>query len=558
MSAQTSQEGKCNREEALLQPSAPATMRLAVSVLRVSTKKQLNEGDGIENQRRGNAEYIRRKGYRLGGEFVIAETADNKERADFASVLDQIIARKKEIDVVVFWKVDRISRGGVGNYYALKAFLAKHGIRIEFATEQIDASPVGELMESILAATARFENRLRVDRTIGVEKILTNEGYWCRAAPTGFANGRAENGKPILVPHPDPRQWELLQYGLRKQLSGAYKLTEVAAELRKQGFVSRKGLPISRQDWERICRNPLYGGLICEKWTEHKVVRAKFDGALTPEEWQGLQAVLDERGSVAKRLPRKRLHPDFPLRRFLRCPQCRGTVRGYAAKGKTGRRFPYYDCENAACRFRVPVPQAHALFVKLLEDVTPSPDLLDGFRRVVLSVWDEEYRECNARSNDLQARVLRLREEKRRLVEVIKASAGNPSLLEELQKDFDRVTKELTLGTVERNTAELKEYEAEAVVNHCIWFMQNASELWQKWPVDLQNRLQVMVFPEGVGYEVLEGKANPKLSLVHAAIAKNDGMAAPVCRTANPGIQALIDWYNLLRPLPFGPNLAMG
>src|SRR5438105_15440179 len=109
-------------------------MQNAVSILRVSTKKQLTGGDGIENQRRGNNEYIKQKRYRFLTEFVLAETADNKERVDFDGVINQIIGRKKDIDVVVFWKVDRLSRGGVGNYYALKAFLSKHGIRIEFAT----------------------------------------------------------------------------------------------------------------------------------------------------------------------------------------------------------------------------------------------------------------------------------------------------------------------------------------------------------------------------------------------------------------------------------------
>src|SRR5262249_12041454 len=152
------------------------------------------------------------------------------------------------------------SRGGVGNYYALKALLAKHGIRIEFATERIDATPSGELMESILAATARFENRLRVDRTIGVEKILTKEGYWCHRAPTGFAVGRAANGKPILVPHPDRRQWEVLGYGLRKQMSGGFKASEVLAELQAKGLRTDRGNLLTRQDWQRMCRNPVYGG----------------------------------------------------------------------------------------------------------------------------------------------------------------------------------------------------------------------------------------------------------------------------------------------------------
>jgi DNA invertase Pin-like site-specific DNA recombinase len=142
MSAQAGQTGKCISGRAPVQPQ-PSGMQSAVSVLRVSTKKQLSDGEGIENQRRGNTEYIRRKRYRLHREFVLAETADDKERADFDAVLDYVIAHKKGIDVVVFWKVDRISRAGVGTYYALKSLLAKHEVRIEFATEQIDGSPAG-------------------------------------------------------------------------------------------------------------------------------------------------------------------------------------------------------------------------------------------------------------------------------------------------------------------------------------------------------------------------------------------------------------------------------
>ncbi len=557
MSAQTSQKRKCIPGRAPVQ-QRPPDMQHAVSILRVSSKKQLNSGDGIENQRRGNRDYIQRKRYRLHREFVLAETGDSEEREDFEKVLAYVIDHKKEIDVVVFWKVDRITRGGVGNYYALKAMLAKHGIRIEFATQQIDETPAGELMESMLAAAARFENRLRVDRTIGVEKILAKEGYWCRAAPTGFVNGRAPNGKPILLPHPDPRQWELLHYGLLKQLDGAHEAMEISQELQTKGLLSSYGNPISKQGWVKICRSPVYGGLLCEAWTDHEFVRAKFDGPLTPEEWYRLQQVLDGRNTLARRLPRKKFHEDFPLRGFLRCPSCGQPARGYAAQNKAGRRFLYYDCRAAACRFRVPVALAHKKFVELLRHVTPSPELLDAFRTVVLSVWEKEYRELNAASNDLQKQVSRLRDEKRALLDLLKASAGNKALVGELQKDFDRVNRELTVATMARNETELQEYEAEAVVGTCLAFIERVVELWQKWPVDLQNRLQLMVLPEGVSYDVLEGRSNPKLSLVYAAIEKAGTMAAPCWRMSNSILRTLLEWYQELRGLPLVENLAIG
>ncbi len=558
MSAQLPPNRKCISGHAPVQ-LGPCDMRCAVSILRVSTKKQLSEGEGIENQRRGNTEYIRRKGYRLHREFVLAETADDKERGDFNAVLGYVIAHKREVDVVIFWKMDRISRAGVGTYYALKAFLAKHGIRIEFATEQLDDSPAGEFMESMLAATARFENRLRVDRTIGVEKILASQGYWCRAAPTGFINGRDIQGKPILLPHPDRQQWDLLCWGLRKQLTGAYKATEVAEELREKGLRTHKGNLLSRQGWAKVCRSPVYGGLLCEVWTDHQFVRAKFDGPLTPSEWKELQEVLDGRQTIARRLPRHRMNDDFPLRRFLRCPNCNTAVRGYPVKKKNGRRYRYYDCSNRECRFRVPVEQAHKMFVDTLKEMAPTPEVLTLFRQIVLREWEEQWQELRSRSGNLQDKVAALRKEKAALIGLMKQSADNPSLLAELQKDFERVERDLTLATIDRNETEVEEYDAEAVVGACTYFLQHASELWEKWPVEAKSRLQAMVFPEGLSFAALEGKQTAKRSFIYDALADSTNsatMAAPRCRVTNSFIHALIDWYKILREFPHLENLA--
>jgi DNA invertase Pin-like site-specific DNA recombinase len=532
-------------------------MQNVVSVLRVSTKRQLNEGDGIENQRRGNDEYVRLKGYRLHREFVVAETASGEDRADFGAVLDYVVAHRREIDVVVFWKVDRISRGGVANYYALKSYLAKHGVRIEFATEQIDATPAGELMESVLAAMARFENRLRVDRTIGVEKILTKDGYWCRAAPTGFVNGRDAHGKPILLPTTDRLQWELLRHGLTKQMQGVFTVNEVAREVRGKGLTSSRGNPISIQSWTMICRSPLYGGLLCGAWTDHRFVRAKFDGPLTPGEWHELQRVLDGRRRVAAPA-RQQVRPEFPLRRFVRCPACQSPVRGYASRGRRGNQFLYYVCGHAACGFRVPVAEAHRLFVDLLTGMTPSAELLALFRRVVLEVWEANLRELGTESAALQKEVADLRGEKRALLEVMKRSCDNPTLLAELQQDFDRVEKRLTLATITRNEAEVEEFDAEAVVGYCTYFLRHVSELWQLWPVEAQTKVQRLVLPEGIPYDALGPKRTPQFSLVYAAFpdlrASKTSMAPPTVRVANQTILAMIEWYKVLRALPLAES----
>ncbi len=495
-------------------------MTAAVSILRVSTKRQLNEGDGIENQRRANDAYIERQKYRKVKEIVLAESAslDFADRLDLDAALRDVLAmkRKGQADVVVLYKSDRLSRGGGEQYFTIKALLRKHGLKLEFATEHIDDSASGELLEHVLTGIARFENRVRVDRTVGVEKILTKEGYWCRAAPTGFVNARDGFGKPVLAPSRNPKQWELLRYGLKKQLTGLYRPIDVVNELRDKGFVTGRGKPLFKQSWQKICRSPVYGGLLCGKWTDGQFVRAKFDGPLTPAEWRDLQRVLDGKRRVALVAPRQSLREQLPLRRFLRCPQCDNPVRGYESIGKTGGRYLYYDCRHAACGFRVRADKAHDHFTNLLRVITPKPELLRSFRSVILDQWQGQVQLLQEERAAGRRGVEALREEKQSLLELMKKGYDDAVLLAELRRDFERVERELSFAAIEADESAFERYDAEAVVEHCIHLLGNVVELWPKWPVQAKSQVQRLVFPDGVGYTEMTGCRTPRLSPLYA------------------------------------------
>ena len=88
----------------------------ALSILRVSTERQMREGDGIENQRRCNNVYIDRKEYQLVKEFELAESASSEKRVDFDKVIDYTVTNRDKIDVWIMYKVDRLSRGGLATY----------------------------------------------------------------------------------------------------------------------------------------------------------------------------------------------------------------------------------------------------------------------------------------------------------------------------------------------------------------------------------------------------------------------------------------------------------
>lgn len=510
----------------------------ALSLMRVSGKKQFQQGNGIENQRQDNIKYIRDKGYAFHSEFVIVETADPDEgevRIDFEEALNYCIDHKKEIDVVIIWKIDRFSRSGPHTYWILKSLLTRHGIRLEASTEAFDDSPTGEFTQSILAAAARFDNRVRTARTIGTEKLLTKQGFWCRPAPTGFANGKKivsyVDGKPvtkpILVPHSDAKQWELLCYGLKKQMSGIYTQSEVARELTEKGFLMKQmhkdgkiiQNPPSSQSWGKLCRRHVYGGIICNEWTDRKEVRAQFDGPLTAKEWHRLQGTLPKQSEDSPKKRRRKFHPDFPLRNgFLRCPHCEEPARGYPSIGKMKKRYLYYDCPNPKCGFRMDTAEVHKQFIAYLAKVKPTSNLLDLFGSLVVHHWENEYKELNRESIALGEEVLVLKKKKRELIELMKESKDNPSLMKDLKEQYTELDVELTSKTVYRNEKEIEEYEAEVVIAYCEHFIENTSELWDKADVEDQNRLQTLIFPHGIPYDVLENKRTPKTSLVYAVL----------------------------------------
>ncbi len=524
---------------------APMSPEQAVSILRVSTRRQLDEGDGIENQRRANNDYIRRKNYTPVYEIVIAESASSelKERVDLEAALTTIssMRKQKKVDVVVLYKSDRLTRGGAGEYFTIKALLVKQGIRVEFSTEQIDDSASGELLEHVLAGISRFENRQRTDRTIGTEKILTQDGFWCRSAPTGFENARDENDRPILKPISDTAQWELLCYGLRKQMAGTHTITQVTDELRTKGFYSRKYRSkngeikrnlISKATWTKICRSPLYGGMICSKWTDGTIIRAKFDGPLTPEEWNHLQKALSKNGKKLVKFPRMKLNPQFPLRRFLHCSHCGSPSTGYPSSNRHGTWYYYYGCSNKSCKkLLITTKEGQRAFIEYLKTVTPSPELLALFREVVLEKWDEKYKALTCDSAETNRKLQKLKKDKQALIELMKQSHDNLELVTELRKDFEKVSNEYTLAAMERNTKETEEINAEKVIDHCIGFLANSYKLWEMSSVEDQYRLQSLIFPEGVTYEGLLGKQTLKISLVYEAIRELEGvenvLAAP-------------------------------
>lgn len=71
-------------------------------------------------------------------------------------MLADAIARK--FDVIIFHKIDRNACNEF-NYYTFKHTLSTLGIGYEYAAQNIDFSPEGQMMESMLVGFAAYYSR---------------------------------------------------------------------------------------------------------------------------------------------------------------------------------------------------------------------------------------------------------------------------------------------------------------------------------------------------------------------------------------------------------------
>jgi DNA invertase Pin-like site-specific DNA recombinase len=84
----------------------------------------------------------------------------------------------------------------------LRSHLQSLGISLCSATEPIDDTSTGKLMEGVLAAFAQFDNDVRSDRTRAGMKAALELGRWVFLAPIGYLNAPRSMGKS-LVHHPE-------------------------------------------------------------------------------------------------------------------------------------------------------------------------------------------------------------------------------------------------------------------------------------------------------------------------------------------------------------------
>lgn len=430
---------------------------------------------------------------------------------------------KGQVQCVVVYKLDRFSRNALD--HALTAALLKRlGITLRSATEPINNSVTGMLMENILAAFAHFDNDQRAERTIAGMLAAIEGGRWTFAPPLGYRTAVDERGRRTITPDPDRapfvrRAFELIASGLHSK-------AQVRDMVTAEGLRTPRGAAVSAQTFQKVLRNQLYAGIITvPKWGPERWP-GSFEAIVPDVLFARAQAVLDDRAISAT--PHQRNHPDFPLRRFVGCAACGVPLTGAWSTGRKAR-YPYYRCRNTSCRaVNIAKENLEAEFIDYLIKFTPRAEYVALFREIVLDVWRERHAKAAEACKRLEARLAELRRRNDQLEEAIIYRRAIDQTTYERQRD--KLAEEVALAEMALHDARIDELDVEGVLAFAEHLLVNVARLWAEASSDQKQRLQRVLFPSGVTYGT-DGFGTAEVSMVFDML---NAIAAPKIGEASP------------------------
>jgi DNA invertase Pin-like site-specific DNA recombinase len=144
----------------LSERSSPAPSQRTALYARVSTA---NHGQDPDLQLRELREYAIRRGLEVVGEFVDVGISGSKESRPELNRL-MAAAHRREIDVVLVWKLDRFGRS-LRHLVNGLAELEARGVAFISLRDNLDlTTPAGRLMFQIIGSMAEFERSLIQER----------------------------------------------------------------------------------------------------------------------------------------------------------------------------------------------------------------------------------------------------------------------------------------------------------------------------------------------------------------------------------------------------------
>lgn len=454
----------------------------AVTLARVSSKEQEEEGYSVDAQTLYLKKYCQDRELKVVKPFEIAETASKPEmRKEFQLCMQYL--DKNSIKHLVVEKVDRLTRNSqsaieIDNWLAedpeRRLHLPKNGLVLHKNSTSQD-----RFMWDIYVAVAKqYTNNLREEVKKGVMEKLNQGWYPGTRPPVGYVHSGEKGRKTQVV---DPATAPLVKLAFELYDTGNYSIKTLCAELKNHGLVNRVGKPLSKSYVHYMLRDKFYIGIMTWMGVEYQ---GKFDPIIDEGLWERVQARL---GSGTTPRVEKRL---TLMHRKAKCEECGGTISWYEQKGNW-----YGECKsNKPCTVRGCARQdkiEEELAEYFNELIAPSPALIAWVKKELRQSHASETEQYQASIDKLHNSLRRLDMQLKVLYEDRLDGRISSEVYDQKFKE-KKDERKSTVKNIDRLTDQNTEYIEQAI--DILELTQNAAEIFRTKPVEEQRVLLGDIF----------------------------------------------------------------
>ena len=438
-------------------------------------------------------------------------TGGNMERPALKRLMADVEAG--EIDVVVVYKVDRLSRSLLDFSRMIETF-EQHNVSFVSVTQQFSTTnSMGRLTLNILLSFAQFEREIISERTRDKMSAARKRGKWVGGMLV-LGYDRDEKGGRIMVNKPEAERVRAI-FELYLNLQS---LIPVVQELNERGWKTKQwitkkdkvhgGKLFTKPYLYSLLTNIIYIGKLIYQGA---IYEGEHEGIVAPEIWHKVQELFKKNGR-GKGANVRNKHGAL-LRGLLQCVPCgKPMMHTYTIKKGGRRRYRYYVCMNAQQRGWNSCPSkslnAHEIERAVVEHIRGLGSNEQLVAETVRQVreqgekrWQELNREREAEEKDLK----QLHSKLRQLAGEINLGQGNGSpvaaRLADLQDRIRSAEQRMTqlreeLLAVERESLDQDDLAQALAIFDPVWESLNSRE---------QSRIMHLLLDQ-VGYDGSTGK----------------------------------------------------
>lgn len=469
----------------------------AVIYCRVSSQKQMREGDGMESQRARCEEFAKYRGLEVVEIFRDDASGSLVNRPAMKAMVAFLKARREQ-HVVIIDDISRLARS-LEAHLTLRDRIRKAGgilqsPSIEFSEDDSDSS----LMEHVLASVSQHARQKIRETTKNRMRGRMLNGYWSFRSPIGFKFKRVPDHGNLMVR--DEPVASLITEIFEGYASGRF---QGPAEIMRY-LLAHPAWPRERQHTTtvdsviEILNRVHYAGYINAPDWGVVMKEAKHEPLISLATYNKVQERMKGSANAPARYD---IRDDFPLRGFVEC-EC---GQPYTACWSTGRkaRHPYYLCQNKQCGGHYGKSIRRDLiegeFADLVEQLRPTPELYALAHELFTDLWNATLNSSELSRTHLIAEASRIDKQVSQLVDRI-VNADSPTLISAYEDRLRSLEMEKAMMKEKISNCGRPLTDFSSNYRTAMEFLENPSKLWVSDNLEDKRAVLKLVFVSRITY----------------------------------------------------------